>query len=82
MALSIKDAETDGMVRRLATARRLSYTAAIKLAVGNELEREQLPKPIDWAAIDAIVRETAALPVIDDRSCDEIIGYDENGLPT
>jgi hypothetical protein len=26
--------------------------------------------------------ETAKLPVLDERRADEILGYDENGLPT
>ncbi len=29
----------------------------------------------------AIVRRSDGLPVLDSRSADEIIGYDENGLP-
>jgi antitoxin VapB len=34
------------------------------------------------AIIERIQREVAALPVLDTRSADEILGYDENGLPT
>lgn len=33
------------------------------------------------AAIDEISRRCAAMPVLDDRTPDEIVGYDENGLP-
>lgn len=32
--------------------------------------------------LEAIASRCASLPVLDDRSPDEIIGYDENGLPT
>jgi antitoxin VapB len=39
-------------------------------------------RPIDMAKVDAITRELAALPVLDNRSIDEILGYDENGLPS
>lgn len=39
------------------------------------------PKPIDWKKVDAICAEIAALPVLDPRSPDEIIGYDEFGIP-
>ena len=39
MALHIRDAETDRMVRKLAAARNISLTDAIKVAVGNELDR-------------------------------------------
>jgi antitoxin VapB len=30
----------------------------------------------------AIRRRYAALPVVDDRSADEILGYDDRGLPS
>ena len=30
----------------------------------------------------AIVREGAAIPVVGDMTDDEIIGYDENGIPS
>ena len=32
--------------------------------------------------IDAIVQRFARLPELDGRSADDILGYDENGLPT
>jgi antitoxin VapB len=32
--------------------------------------------------IMAIARHCAALPILDHRSADEILGYDDNGLPT
>jgi len=38
-------------------------------------------RPIDMDKVDAITREIAALPVLDSRSIDEILGYDEFGLP-
>ena len=43
---------------------------------------ERGERPWDEAAIDAIIKGFAALPVLDPRSDDEILGYDENGLPT
>ena len=40
------------------------------------------PRQPDLAArLDAIAQECAALPVYDDRSPDEILGYDEHGAP-
>ena len=39
-------------------------------------------KGFDRAAFEKIVAEIRELPVLDDRSPDEIIGYDEHGLPT
>jgi len=39
-------------------------------------------RPIDWKKVDAITRKIAALPVLDSRSDDEILGYDEFGIPS
>lgn len=85
MALSIKDEETDALVRRLAKARNVSYTAAIKLAVSNELDREAARPRKDADQILASIKEVqeriARIPEI--RSSDEVDAwlYDENGLP-
>jgi antitoxin VapB len=38
-------------------------------------------RPIDWKKVDAITREIAAMPILDSRTADEILGYDEFGLP-
>jgi hypothetical protein len=40
------------------------------------------PKPIDREKIDALLGKMHALPVLDSRSPDEILGYDEFGLPS
>ena len=42
MALHIRDADTDRMVRDLAEIKKIGLTDAIKLAVGNELKRVSL----------------------------------------
>ena len=39
-------------------------------------------QPWDHAAIDAIIARCNALPILDDRSENEILGYDENGIPS
>ena len=46
---------------------------------GDESRREA--KRIDRSRLDAIVGAIAALPVVDGRAPDELIGYDEGGLP-
>lgn len=40
MAFHVRDSETDALVRRLALERGIGLTDAIKLAVGNELQRK------------------------------------------
>jgi len=42
--------------------------------------RKPLP-PIDRAGIEALARKLAAMPVLDPRTPDEILGYDEFGIP-
>jgi antitoxin VapB len=84
MVLSIKDPEADQLARWLAALTGESLTDAVKTALRDRLEREQRRrgKRIDRAKIEAIVTGIAALPVVDARSPDELIGYDDVGLPT
>jgi len=84
MVLSIKDPETDQLARRLARLTGASITETVKAALRDRLEHEQRRrgKQIDRARIDEIVAGIAALPVVDARSPEELIGYDDAGLPT
>lgn len=86
MALNIKNAETERLARELARRRKQSITAVLTDVLRKELERERR-KPAgknDIEArlrrIDEIVARYSQLPVIDDRTDDEIIGYNEQGL--
>jgi antitoxin VapB len=82
MALNIKDPETDGLVRRLAALTGESLTAAVQAAVRDRLEREERRRGRASAEhLLTIARRYAARPVKDDRSPEEILGYDERGLP-
>jgi antitoxin VapB len=80
--LNIKDPETDRLARRLASLTGESLTKAVQIAVRDRLEREERRR--GRASVEhlmAIARRYASRPVIDDRSGDEIIGYDDRGLP-
>ena len=84
MALSIKDPETDALVRKLAKLRRLSFTGAIRLAVNNELALDEKPvKDIAKikAAVAEIQRRVAAYPKTMTAAEIDAWMYDENGLP-
>jgi antitoxin VapB len=83
MVLNIKDAETDRLARELAEATGESLTAAVATAVRERLERVRThPAGRDLAAeLDAIALRSAALPVLDERTADEVLGYDAHGLP-
>ena len=84
MGLSIKNDVTEQLVRELARRKGVGVTSAVDLAVRNELAITP-PLKKDPAAIMEAVRKiqenVAKLPLLDDRSADEILGYDENGLP-
>jgi antitoxin VapB len=85
MALNIKNAETEKLVRELARRRGQGITEALTDVVRREVERERRkPKRESYEEfsrrIDAIVERVKRLPVVDDRTPDEIIGYNEHGL--
>jgi antitoxin VapB len=85
MALSIKSPEVERKVRKLAATTGESITAVVSLAVDEQLKREERKRESKMYLIDdlmAIAHHCASLPVLDDRSEDEIMGWDENGLPT
>lgn len=62
MALHIRDLETDALVRELATRRRIGMTAAVKLAVRRELEREDATTRARLAGITDILDEVDGWP--------------------
>ncbi len=85
MALSLKDPETDRLARQVASLTGETLTEAVRTSLAERLRRERLKRgrPANLAdELEAIVRRCDALPILDDRSADEIIGYDENGLPS
>ncbi len=84
MGLSIKNAEAEQMIRELAKARNTSMTRAVIEAVRKDLASVAKPRKDPeaiMAAIRKIQAEAAMLPILDHRSADEILGYDEYGLP-
>jgi antitoxin VapB len=82
VALNIKDPETDLYARRLASLTGRSITEAVKLAVQEQVAREEKRQgKASWDEIRALMKRAAARPILDPRTPDEIIGYDEHGLP-
>lgn len=83
MGISIKNEHTEVLARRLAAETGESMTRAITTALEERLQRiERRRTPAEKLALArAILRRIDALPLLDDRSPDEILGYDEHGLP-
>jgi len=83
MSLNIKDPTTDRVVRELAALTGEGVTTAVRKSVEERLSRlrHRTSKQSLAAQLLEIADHCAALPVLDKRSADEILGYDENGLP-
>jgi antitoxin VapB len=85
MALSIKNAEVEQLARELARRRRISVTEAIRQSLEREAARERVVPMHEPETMEArlwkIAKEAAALPVISEMTDDEILGYDEFGVP-
>ena len=86
MPLNVKDDEVHEMVRELARLTGESLTQAVRVAVRERLAREQAQRRATQGRLSARLSEIAghcaSLPVLDDRSADEILGYDEVGMPS
>jgi antitoxin VapB len=84
MALSIKDPETERLARTLAERTGETITTATRRALEERLRRmgSQARKAALLEDLEAIQRRWNALPVLDNRTPDEIVGYDENGIPS
>ena len=86
MALNIKDDETHRLARELAAATGESLTAAVRGAIVDKLDRVRRRGAAGSSGsladrLDGIARHAASLPVRRSRTEDEILGYDEKGLP-
>ncbi len=84
MALSIKSIETEQLAREIAAKTGESLTGAIQKALEERLERLNNSRKSQalGAQIDDILQRVDAMPDLDARTPDEIIGYDEDGLPS
>lgn len=83
MALSIKTPEADQLARELASLTGETLTDAVVNPLRERLVREQAKarKLNVFDEIQVVRDRFARLHVRDSRTPDEIIGYDENGLP-
>lgn len=83
MAISIKDPETDRLARALAAATGRSLTEVIREALRDRLEQEaHRGRRGVGAEVRRIQERLARLPVLDAGTPDEILGYDDHGLPS
>jgi len=92
MALHIEHPEAGRLAKELAAETGETLTDAVVNALKERLQRQRISaagRPFGSASDDRplasvlmdIGRRCATRPVLDDRTPDEILGYDENGLP-
>ena len=83
MAISIKNLEVERLAREIADKTGESLTGAIQRALQERLDRlkRERRSQIVVGQLQEILRRVDQLQVLDSRSPDQILGYDEEGLP-
>jgi antitoxin VapB len=83
MALNIRSEETEELANALAKLTGETKTEAVTQALRERLQRIRRARARKRLAdeLDEIALHCSTLPVRDTRSADDIMGYDENGLP-
>lgn len=83
MALNIRNPETEQLAETLAKLTGETKTEAVTQALRDRLVRLRRERTHRRLAdeLDEIARHCAKLPIRDPRTPDEILGYDEHGLP-
>ena len=83
MALNIRNSETEKLAETLAKLTGETKTEAVTQALRDRIARLRRERTRRRLAdeLDEIATHCARLPVLDARTPDAILGYDENGLP-
>lgn len=85
MPLNVKNDEAHELARELSDLTGTTITEAVTLALRDTLIRERRRRQVGQRRhredLLRIATECAELPVLDDRSPDDILAYDEHGAP-
>ena len=83
MALNIRNSETEQLAAELARRTGETKTEAVTKALRERLVRLRRGRGKRRLAdeLNEIAMRFASLPVLDPRTPDEILGYDDGGLP-
>ena len=83
MALSIKDSEAERLARQLARETGESLTGAIRTSLRERLQRlkHRRQRRNQVEKLEDILRRVDALPTLDTRPEDDLLGYDKQGMP-
>ncbi len=77
--LYIKNPAAHKLAEKVSKKMGVTLTEAVIRSLQDQLRGR--PRPIDLKKIAAIQKEIASLRVLDTRTDDEILGYDEFGIP-
>lgn len=83
MALSIKNDSTERLARQVANETGESLTEAIQRALEERWRRlkNQRRGRLLKGQIEDLLRRVDELPTLDSRNEDQVLGYDEHGMP-
>lgn len=83
MAMSIKSLQVERLAREIAAKTGESLTGAIQKALEERLGRLETErgKEVIMTQLQDILRRVDKMPVVDPRTPNEILGYDDRGLP-
>jgi len=81
MAFSIKNDEADELLRELVGITGETLTTAVTESLRERLERARMGHETKRLRIRRAVERFRALPVLNDVRTDDILQWDENGLP-
>ncbi len=81
MAFSIKHDEADALVRELTSITGESLTTAVTVALRERLERCRLQATSRSDNVAAAIAHLRSLPVIRDVDANDVLPWDEIGLP-
>ncbi len=83
MALNIRNPEADRLAEELARATGETKTEAVIRAMRERMDRVRRERGGTRLAdeLDEIAQACSALPVLDPRTAEVILGYDDHGLP-
>lgn len=86
MPLNVKNEFAHDLARQLSDLTGATITDAVTTALSEALARERARHETERrrmvSDLDRLAEQCAALPVVDDRPAEEILGYDEKGVPT
>jgi antitoxin VapB len=77
--LYIKNPAAHRLAQRLSERMGVTLTDAVIYALEGQMRRTRAP--LSRKSVDAISAKLRALPVLDSRTAEEILGYDKFGIP-